>query len=257
MTEVINYEDQYGIPQGSAGGIKIGRKYRINSEFIGLSNKVVGPASGGMADFLASYFNLEKMRVILSGLGQVIRQTACESPELRQFERNLVSMTERSLRGWVDTTESPVKTTKPDVTAPQPVEITLPLKSSIQDTHNAATSDSSGGNSVTPTQNRQRIRSESIQPQIQQEERKQTGRNQRNRGARGAEKQQAMMAEVRAVTEAMTKTQQTTIQEFVTRLKNASSAAERTKITQEMRTFQESSAQALQKTMAEIQQRYQ
>ncbi|MBT3022058.1 MAG: hypothetical protein KUF77_09820 [Candidatus Thiodiazotropha sp. (ex Lucina aurantia)] len=254
VTEVINYEDQYGIPQGSAGGIEIGKKYRINPEFIGLSKRVVGPASGEMGDFLASYFNLEKMRAILSGLEQVISQTACESPELRQFERNLVSMTERSLRGWKDSPEPPVKTSATEVTAPQPVVVTP--SSSSEETHSPAI-DSSSDNSIAPTKNRQRIRSESVQPRIQQEAREQTVRNQRTRTTISPEKQQAMMAEVRAVTETMTKTQQATIQEFVTRLKNAGSTAERTKITQEMRAFQESSAQELQKAMAEIQQRYQ
>ena len=257
VTEVINYEDQYGIPQGSAGGIEIGKKYRITPEFIGLSNKIVGPASGAMGDFLASYFNLEKMRAILSGLEQVIRQTPCESPELRQFERNLVSMTERSLRGWKDSTESPVKTSAPETTAPQSVTVTPPAKSSIPETHSPATSDSSYDNSVTPTQNRQRIRSQSIQPQIQQEAREHTVRNHRARPTLSPEQRQAMAAEVKAAAEAIRKTQQATIQEFITRLQNAGSMAERTKIAEEMRAYQDSAPLELQKAMEEIQQRYQ
>jgi len=101
-TDVIHYEDQYGVPQGAVGGIQVGAKYRVNPEFIELCDMICGSASGEMGDFLADMFGLTKSSLILSGLEQVVKSPGCESPEIQQFERNLVAMTMHFLSGDPD-----------------------------------------------------------------------------------------------------------------------------------------------------------
>ena len=97
-TRVIDYQDQFGNYAGSAGGIKMGKVYRVNPEFQPLCQSFCGPASGEFADFLDSFFTLEKTGHILAGLEQSIRTMDCQSKDVLQFEKNLIALAERSLQ---------------------------------------------------------------------------------------------------------------------------------------------------------------
>ncbi|WP_342805605.1 hypothetical protein [Alteromonas sp. M12] len=92
-TRVIDYQDQMGNYAGSAGGIRIGKVYRVNPEFQTLCERFCGPASGEFADFLDSFLTLEKSGHILAGLEHGIKTLDCQSPEVLQFEKNLIKLT--------------------------------------------------------------------------------------------------------------------------------------------------------------------
>ena len=252
VSDVVHYEDQRGIYQGSVGGIEIGKVYSINPEFLPLANKIASAGSGGMGDFLASEFDLKKSRAILGGLERMISEHPCQSPEIRQFERNLISLTERYLsnRSGTSRVDAP-ETSTPPTNNTTPIPIKPPARS--------ASEAQSGAGASEPR--RMRSRSSQTEAKTVPNRTEQVPiRRSVQRGSAPAsgsvDKQQAMMAEIRVVTEALTKAHQAKINEYGARLKNASSMAEQRAIRTELIEFQQSAALELQDAMAEIQEKY-
>lgn len=100
-TRVINYEDQYGNNQGTAGGIRVGARYKVNPEFLEVcdqSQAVCGAGSGEFGDLLTGFMDMPKTASVIAGVGQLVNTLDCRSPEVLQFERNLISLTESALR---------------------------------------------------------------------------------------------------------------------------------------------------------------
>ncbi|MDO6694881.1 hypothetical protein Q4574_16405 [Aliiglaciecola sp. 3_MG-2023] len=97
-TEVLDYEDLYGNYAGSVGGIQLGTKYRVNPEFHALCDKICGAAIGEIADFMDSYFGLEKTGLILAGLETAIRELDCQSDMVKKFEKHLIMLADKAYR---------------------------------------------------------------------------------------------------------------------------------------------------------------
>lgn len=94
---VVNFEDQFGIPQGSTGGWEFGQVYQINEGFVALCNKICGAGGSSGVDMMSHGLGSYKLRAVLVGLQQLISRYKCDSPEVRQFEDNLVTLTLKSL----------------------------------------------------------------------------------------------------------------------------------------------------------------
>ena len=94
---VIHYEDMRGISQGSTGGWEYGQVYQVNKEFIPLCDKICGAGGSSGAEFATHALGSYKLRAVLVGLQQLISRNKCDSPEVRQFEGNLVTLTFQSL----------------------------------------------------------------------------------------------------------------------------------------------------------------
>lgn len=96
-TPVIRYENQYGIDQGSVGGDTYAKTYTINKEFESLCNKVCGAIGGAGSVMFEAGFESYKSGLVFDGISQVRTKLDCNSPEVKQFERNLIALTEHSL----------------------------------------------------------------------------------------------------------------------------------------------------------------
>lgn len=94
---VIHFEDMRGISQGSTGGWEYGQVYQVNKEFIPLCNKICGAGGSSGVEFASHGLGSYKLRGVLVGLKQLIGRYKCDSPEVRQFEDNLVTLTFQSL----------------------------------------------------------------------------------------------------------------------------------------------------------------
>jgi FKBP-type peptidyl-prolyl cis-trans isomerase len=97
-TPVIKYENAYGIDQGSVGGDTFFTVYRINKEFEPLCNSICSATGVGGSYILELMQGSYKASLVFSGISQVLNEADCNSPEVKQFERNLISLTERSLQ---------------------------------------------------------------------------------------------------------------------------------------------------------------
>jgi peptidylprolyl isomerase len=97
-TDVIRFENAYGIDQGAVGGDTFFTVYTINKEFEPLCNKICGAMGEGGSYILELAQESYKASLVFSGIGQVLYEADCNSPEVKQFERNLISLTERSLQ---------------------------------------------------------------------------------------------------------------------------------------------------------------
>jgi len=95
---IVEYEDQFGNDQGAAD-LSYGEAYVINKEFIPLCTKICDSSGASGADFIADSLNSYKAKLILSGTSQVLSRLDCNDPQVKQFERNLISLTERYLDG--------------------------------------------------------------------------------------------------------------------------------------------------------------
>jgi len=93
--DIVEFEDQFGNDQGAVD-IGFSHTYVINEEFIPLCNKVCG-ADG--ADLITDSLNSHKAKLILGGTSQVLSKLDCSDPQVKQFERNLISLTKRYLSG--------------------------------------------------------------------------------------------------------------------------------------------------------------
>lgn len=97
-TRVIDYEDARGNYAGSAGGIRLGKVYRVNPEFSALCADICSAASGEFGDFIDSYFGLEKAGLILAGLETAIRELDCQSDMVKKFEKHLIMIADKAYR---------------------------------------------------------------------------------------------------------------------------------------------------------------
>jgi FKBP-type peptidyl-prolyl cis-trans isomerase FklB len=97
-TDVIRFENAYGIDQGAVGGDTFFTVYRINKEFEPLCNSICGAMGEGGSYILELAQESYKASLVFSGISQVLYEADCNSPEVKQFERNLISLTERSFR---------------------------------------------------------------------------------------------------------------------------------------------------------------
>ncbi len=102
---VIHYEDMRGISQGSTGGWEYGQVYLVNKEFIPLCDKICGAGGSSGVEFASHGLGSYKLRGVLVGLQQLISRNKCDSPEVRQFENNLVTLTFQSLAREAQGTE--------------------------------------------------------------------------------------------------------------------------------------------------------
>lgn len=97
-TDVIKFENAYGIDQGSVGGDTFFTVYKINKEFEPLCNSICGAMGEGGSYILELAQGSYKASLVFSGISQIFYKADCNSPEVKQFERNLISLTERSLQ---------------------------------------------------------------------------------------------------------------------------------------------------------------
>lgn len=97
-TDVIRFENAYGIDQGAVGGDTFFTVYTINKEFEPLCNRICGAMGEGGSYILELAQESYKASLVFSGISQVLYEADCNSPEVKQFERNLISLTERSLQ---------------------------------------------------------------------------------------------------------------------------------------------------------------
>lgn len=95
-TKVTRYENQYGLDQGSVGGDTFSEDYTVNKEFKSLCNKICDHLGEGGSYLFET--RSRKAAAVFAGISQVRTKVDCNSPEVKQFERNLISLTERSLR---------------------------------------------------------------------------------------------------------------------------------------------------------------
>jgi len=97
-TDVIRFENQLGIDQGAVGGDTYSEVYTINKEFEPLCNTICGALGEGGSLMLGLIKESYKSKLVFDGVGQVLHQADCNSAEVKQFERNLISLTERAIK---------------------------------------------------------------------------------------------------------------------------------------------------------------
>ncbi|MGB1261616.1 MAG: FKBP-type peptidyl-prolyl cis-trans isomerase [Cognaticolwellia sp.] len=97
-TDVIRFENSYGIDQGAVGGDTFSEVYTINKEFKQLCNRICAATGEGGSYIIELMKGSFKASLVFSGISQVLYNLDCNSPEVKQFERNLISLTERSLQ---------------------------------------------------------------------------------------------------------------------------------------------------------------
>ena len=103
---VVHFQDMRGIPQGSTGGWEFGQVYQVNQQFIALCDKICGAGGSSGVEFASHVLGSYKLRSVLVGFKQLISRHKCDSPEVRQFEDNLVTLTFQSLSREGQGTES-------------------------------------------------------------------------------------------------------------------------------------------------------
>jgi len=95
-TDVKRYENIYGMDMGSIGGDKISATYTVNPEFYPLLLKIGGHFGDSLEKLRASMN--KNLEVVLDGARKIQATCDCSSPEVKQFERNLISLTTRYLQ---------------------------------------------------------------------------------------------------------------------------------------------------------------
>lgn len=134
-TAVVQFQDQYGIDQGSVGGIEFGEIYTINKEFVPICDQLCDAAGSDGSDFFASALQSYKTSLVLNGVDQILDKMDCNSADVKQFERNLINLTERYLQSPTSQRErvQPTQRSAPREHENSRISTTQTRDSSLQD----------------------------------------------------------------------------------------------------------------------------
>ncbi|MBU4262744.1 MAG: hypothetical protein KKC76_12885 [Proteobacteria bacterium] len=97
-TDVVNYKTLSGLDAGSVGGDRVASTYTVNAEFYPLLLKIGSHLGGNIEEVIAQNLNLKGMNMALKGAKQLQIKYSCKSNEVKQFEKNLISLTDRFLK---------------------------------------------------------------------------------------------------------------------------------------------------------------
>ena len=89
----------YGAYQGTEGGREISATYTVNQEFAPLCDRLCNHLGGGGRRWAAGSMGNKATGLTLDGLDRLQNEANCASPEVQQFERNLIEMTSHYLDG--------------------------------------------------------------------------------------------------------------------------------------------------------------
>lgn len=95
----------YGTYQGTEGGREISATYTINPEFAPLCDRLCNHLGGAGRRWASGSMENKATELTLGGLDRLQNEANCSSPEVQQFERNLIMMTSRYLDDkaqWLD-----------------------------------------------------------------------------------------------------------------------------------------------------------
>ncbi len=87
----------YGIYMGQGGGETYSADYVLRPEFVPLCDEICDHLGGQSSRWALNNLNHEAARLTLQGLDDMQTKYSCSSPEIRQFERNLMSLTQSYL----------------------------------------------------------------------------------------------------------------------------------------------------------------
>lgn len=96
-TPVTKYSNMYGMDMGSTGGVTTSATYTVNPEFYPLLSQVGDHKGGDWELFTAKGAHNRGMEITLKGAKKLQGTFKCNSREIKQFEKNLISLTTRYL----------------------------------------------------------------------------------------------------------------------------------------------------------------
>ena len=97
-TPKYRYENLYGMDVGSVGGDTISATYVVNPEFVPLVNKLGSHFGSVMDGMSAKALKFRGINATLKGAKQLQKKYSCDSPEIKQFERNLIDISSKLIR---------------------------------------------------------------------------------------------------------------------------------------------------------------
>lgn len=94
-TPTYQYTNLYGMDMGTAGGFEFHATYCVNHEFGAILDEVGSHLGDSAVAFVSPQDN--NLRILAKGVGRFQENYKYDSPEVRQFETNLISITEQFL----------------------------------------------------------------------------------------------------------------------------------------------------------------
>ncbi|MDY6880199.1 MAG: tetratricopeptide repeat protein, partial [Thermodesulfobacteriota bacterium] len=115
------YENIYGMDMGSIPSWTSSATYVVPKEFYYLLERLGSNMGSDHMEMAAKYFRLRKVIKIFDGIDILQQTNKCDSPDIKQFEKNLISLTTRSSEwkspGYIQSNEK--KMSQSDVSKPK------------------------------------------------------------------------------------------------------------------------------------------
>jgi hypothetical protein len=96
--EEKRYQNIYGMDMGSVPSWTSSATYVVPIEFSSLLEKLGSNMGSDHMEMAAKFFRLKKVVKIFDGIDILQQQNKCDSPDIKQFEKNLISLTTQSLK---------------------------------------------------------------------------------------------------------------------------------------------------------------